>query len=429
MIASASDRTEVRASTVETRPDPPRSRTRGLKVLHFLPLMRLQMGGPVRAVIDLAESMAARGHEVDVAACDYADCPAHWVRDGAGSDTPRLVRYVPGSLPGPLFTPHQLLRFSRMLERYDAVHFHSIWRPSILQLAPAAERAGSPYIVSARGMLDEWPMEQKRLKKRIYLAMGGSKVLARAGWVHCTAAAEERQAKRWIGNGRAIVIPNFMSLRPFVDPPRPEVALRALDIPDDGVPMVLFLSRVVHNKGPDILIRAASILAARGVLFRVVVAGDGDPKYVADMKALAAGLGLADRVRFVGMVGGELKLSLLSAATVMALPTCQENFGFVFFEALACGTPVLTSNLVDTAAELEAGGGTLLADLSDEAFAERLRDLLSDRERARSRGALGRRWVFKYLSPEPLLKRFESLYQTAGERRFRNPEPTAACAW
>ena len=410
------------------RPSPPAT-ARGLKILHFLPLLRLDQGGPVRAVIDLAEAMAARGHEVDVASCDHADCPEAWRGAHPGSGAPRLVPYRSGSLPGPLFTRRELSRFSRQLERYDVVHFHNIWRPAILQLAPAAERAGASYIVSARGMLDEWPMAQKRLKKRLYLAAGGSRVLPRAGWVHCPAEAARRQAARWIGDGRTAVIPNFMSLRRYVDPPGPEPARRALDLPDDGVPLVLFLSRVVHNKGPDILIRAASILAGRGVSFRVIVAGDGDPQYVADMKALAAGLGLGDRVRFVGMVGGEVKHALLSAATVMALPTCQENFGFVFFEALACGTPVLTSNLVDTAAELEAGGGTLLTDLADEAFAERLGDLLADRGRARMMGAVGRRWVFKYLSPGTLLPRFESLYRTAGERRFRNPEPTAACAW
>jgi len=400
----------------------PQPRRRGLKVLHILPAFRLELGGPVRAVIDLSEAMARRGHRVDVASADLSDCPDSW-RDPRRTDVPRLMKYERGSLPGPLFTPTQLTCFTRLLARYDAVHFHHVWSAPILQMAPAAVRAGTPYIVSTRGMLDEWPMAQKSFKKRLYLALGGRKVLSRAGWVHCTAEREREQTERWIGIGRSTVVPNFMDLTPYAEPPGPELARSTLDIPDDGTPLVVFLSRVVHNKGPDVLLRAAGRLARKGRRFRVVIAGGGEPAYMQQMKALAVAEGLEGRVCFAGMVTGHIKSSLLAAATVLAVPTCQENFGFVFFEALACGTPVLTSELVDLASELRSGGGAEICRLDDEQFAQSLDRFVTDAPWAGSMGAAGRRWAFNFLNREPLVDRYEALYQTAGERPYAQPDP------
>ncbi len=390
---------------------------RPLRILQFLPQMRLELGGPVRAVIDLAETLAARGHRVDVASCDVLDPPEGWEGPGAGRGIPRLIRYRVGSLPGPLFRRGEIRQFTRILPDYDVIHFHHIWRPSILQLAPEANRLGVPHVISTRGMLDDWPMRQKAVKKRLYLALGGRRVLQSAGWVHCTAERERQQTQKWIGSGRITVIPNFMSLEPYRRVPDPGLARRAFDIPDDGVPLVLFLSRLIHNKGPDIFLRAVSKLARQGLAFRVVVAGDGEPGYVARLKTLATSLGLDRTARFVGTVKGDTKLSLLSASTVMALPTCQENFGFVFFEALACGVPLVTTGCVDTATELEASGGTVLADLTDTAFADALEGILRDPARARAMGERGREWAFGFLEPGPLAERFERMYRTAGAPR------------
>lgn len=417
---------EARPRCVEVElpePQTPARRTRGLKILHVMPTLMLEWGGPVRAVIDLAEAMAAHGHEVDVAACIDSGCPDAWRGRDRGGTFPRLIKYRQGSLPGPLFTPPELARFGPMFERYDVVHFHNIWRPSILQLAPLAERSGASYIVSTRGMLDDWSMAQKRVKKHVFLALGGRRVLERAGWVHCTAEVERRQVRRWIGAGRAAVVPNFMNLRPYVDPAGPGAARRHFDLPDDGVPLVVFLSRVDPKKGVDTLIRSAALLRDRGVEHRLVIAGNADPAYLRAMRELAGDLGIEGAVRFVGMVTGELKQSLLRAARVFALPSNQENFGFVYFEALACGTPVVTTGCVDTAADLAAGGGTLLSMPEPEAFSRQVERLLEDEDLADRMGATGRRWVFRYLSPGPLISQFEDLYRTANERWPRIPDP------
>ena len=69
----------------------------------------------------------------------------------------------------------------------------------------------------------------------------------------------------------------------------------------------------------------------------IVLAGDGDPDYVESLKKQANGT----TVRFPGFVPA--KVAMYAHATCFALPTSQENFGYVLFEALAAGVPVLTT--------------------------------------------------------------------------------------
>ena len=56
-----------------------------------------------------------------------------------------------------------------------------------------------------------------------------------------------------------------------------------------------------------------------------------------------AGSPLRDRVIFLGLIKGQQKISLYQAADVFVLPTRHENFGLVLAEAMACGTPVVTT--------------------------------------------------------------------------------------
>ena len=94
------------------------------------------------------------------------------------------------------------------------------------------------------------------------------------------------------------------------------------------MPVVLFLSRLVENKGPGLVIDAAGLLRSRGTPLRLVIAGDGKPGYVAALRRRAAQAGVSDGTTFTGHVNGAAKVSLYQASSVFVLPTIHENFGF-----------------------------------------------------------------------------------------------------
>jgi len=381
-----------------------------MKILHYKPTICLEEGGVVRAVLDMCTEMAGAGHEVTLATTDTKDVPQPW-REGAPG-CPSLLT-VPNRM-----RPTHCDALVRRIGEVDVVHLHAVWQPTNLQVAKACRRLGKPYIVSIHGMLDDWTIGQKHLKKRVFLALGGSPYLSHAAVVHATAEAELSQATKWLGGAPGEVVPLLFDLAGFAELPGSGPALAKFPEIDTSVPRLLFLSRINYKKGVDRLLRAAAILRDRGIAFQLLIAGTGDEPYASQMHALRDQLGLGDRVLFLGFVSGVEKVSLYQAATAFVLPTSQENFGFVYFEALACGTPVVTTRGTDTWPEIESSGGGVIASGEPEPFAEAIAGLLAEGEPAiAARGEKARAWTLDYFQPARIVAAYEALYARAvGER-------------
>ena len=105
-------------------------------------------------------------------------------------------------------------------------------------------------------------------------------------------------------------------------------------------PTVLFVGRLVPYKGVDVLLSALPALRVRAV-----IVGDGPCR--ASLEALAADLGVADRVTFAGQVPDETRLEWYRRADVFVLPSVsrQEAFGMVQIEAMLSGLPVVSTAL------------------------------------------------------------------------------------
>ncbi len=387
-----------------------------MRILHFLTRFNLADGGVVRAVLDMCQLLASRGHEVTVLTCDDTDVPDAWKSGGDGVPLVRLIDFP--ARPLGLFSRSQLESMNDLVRASDVVHLHACWTTANNQLARMAQQHGTPYVLSVHGMLDDWCMAQKMPKKRVYLALGGRRTLEKAALVHCTAGAELEQSRKWYPRGTGIVVPLIFDLEPYKTLPGPAIAEAAFgstgtgDI-DPDKPVVLFLSRIHMKKGVDVLVRSAEELKQRGCACRMLIAGTGDEPYVREMKQLIKQLDLTDELRLVGLVTGESKVSLYERADVFALPTSQENFGFVFPESMACRTPVVTTKGVDIWPELEGSGGAVIVDQTPSAFADAIESLLGDADRRRAMGDSGRAWVLDYLDPDAIASRFEDMYSQA----------------
>ncbi|MEM7629254.1 MAG: glycosyltransferase [Planctomycetota bacterium] len=404
-----------------------------MRIVHYLQEIDFAKGGVVRAVLDLATGAHQRGHEVSIVTWNATDAPPEWKDNG-----PEIIEIErPAGALG-LFSKGQLGTIDRHVRSADVLHLHAIWTNANNQWAKLARAAGVPYVVSIHGMLDDWCMAQRPTKKRVYLKLTGNATLAGAAIVHSTAQGEWDQAKKWIpgagdaGAHKGAVVPLVFDLAPYRDLPGPGLANDAYgpggtgDI--DDRPVVLFLSRIHEKKQPDVFVRMAAELTARGVDATFVIAGTPeDEAYGERIRALAESCarekGVENRVRFVGLVTGDLKTSLYERADVFALPTSQENFGFVFPEALVCATPVVTTKGVDTWPELVGSGGAVTAEATPEAFADAVEAMLKDDAKRAQMGADGRAWVFSDLDPEVVAERFEQMYE-----RARTGAPAGASA-
>lgn len=132
-----------------------------------------------------------------------------------------------------------------------------------------------------------------------------------------------------------------------------------------GSKLIMTLARLPgaeRYKGVDEVLEVMPALLKEEPTLKYLVAGDGDDR--PRLEAKAQSLGVADRVIFTGMVKESDKADLFRMADAFVMPGRGEGFGFVFLEALACGIPVVGSQLDGSREALRDG---LLGELVDPA--------------------------------------------------------------
>lgn len=146
-----------------------------------------------------------------------------------------------------------------------------------------------------------------------------------------------------------------------------------------GLPerMILFLGTLEPRKNLPTLLAAYGRLCQRpGFAHRLVIAG-GKGWYHGQIEATVQRLGLADRVLFPGFVPDDELALWYSAADLFVYPSLYEGFGLPVLEALACGTPVVTSD-ASSMPEAVGDAGLVVPPLDDVALAEAMGRLLED---------------------------------------------------
>jgi glycosyltransferase involved in cell wall biosynthesis len=333
------------------------------------------------------------------------------VRDwtAENSEKPTLVELPGRGSERSWLTKEERTFVAQWLQPSDIVHLHGMWEFSLHQVAKVCRQKGIPYCVSSHGMLDDWSMSQGWLKKRLFWYLFGRSYLGGAFAIHTTAMDEKRQVEPWVLGRRVTVVPLIFELDAFKNLPGPELAAEKYGIVGDER-IVLFLSRIHPKKGVELLIDAMQIVLKRGLQARALLAGPGDRDYIAAIQKVIREKHLEDSISLIGPVHGEAKLSLYQRADVFALPTHQENFGFVLPEAMACGTPVITTKGVDIWRELQAGGARIV-DRTAESFAQEIIQLLGNDQVRASLGRQGRAMVFDTLETTRVLRQFLDLYE------------------
>lgn len=239
-------------------------------------------------------------------------------------------------------------------------------------IASLAREADLPYCVWLRGsptaqiLRGTHPEDQTREVLDIY--RGASCLIAAARYF------AEGLADRFGIEGVATV-PNAVDLARFVSGPRcAELRERHGLAPSDR--LVLLPGLLIMRKRPHDLLRAAAqVLATRGdVVF--LLAGEGSLR--PELEELARTLGIGDRVRMPGMVAYERMAELYNAADLVVMTTEAEGLSRVYLEALACGRPLLASDIAAGREVVVDGRNGFLFRMGDvEHLARRILELLA----------------------------------------------------
>ena len=370
-----------------------------MRVLHVIPSVSERSGGPATAIIPMCRALMREGIEVLLVTTDAG------LLEKRNGDA-----FEYKGVPARLF-PSQLgesFKYSRPMaswlatniKNFDLAHIHAVFNHSSVAAARACRDAGVPYVIRPLGTLDPWSMTQKSLRKRLFWQVSGKAMLQRASAVHYTSEAEKLSTERRMGlnHGKVIALGIETSTAcENVEEHFPELARE---------PYVLVLSRLHPKKGLDVLIDAFQSLDTQFSHWRLVVAGDGPSEYVSRLKSKVEG----DRVLFTGWLEGERKEAVLGGASLLVLPSHQENFGLCVMEALAHSVPVLVSPNVNLATEIAANNAGWIATIDKDALVAKLAEALRDKEELARRGRAGRQLSRKY-SWENAARDLAQLYQ------------------
>jgi glycosyltransferase involved in cell wall biosynthesis len=174
---------------------------------------------------------------------------------------------------------------------------------------------------------------------------------------------------------------------------------------------ILFLSRVHEKKGINFLIEAVATLKEKLKGYKIIIAGEGEPTYIAILKQMAVDLGVQDQVVFVGGVYGNEKWRLFREADVFVLPTFSENFGIAIAEALASGTPVITTEGAPWKDLIKYGCGWS-TEIGTSATVNAIKEfLMLDEDAVERMGRNGRRLIEEKYSINAMAEKMMELYK------------------
>jgi D-inositol-3-phosphate glycosyltransferase len=199
----------------------------------------------------------------------------------------------------------------------------------------------------------------------------------------------------------------------------------------DSGRLLLFVGRLERLKGVEIAIRALALLRDREHDdLRLIVLGedsrDGDESEKERLKAVAASLGVRDRVDFLGSVAQHELPYFYAAADACVMPSYSESFGLVALEAQACGCPVVASGVSGLRSVVRDDVSGYLIDGHDPAeYAERIGRLLADPELAQQMGRRGRLLAQRF-SWIRTADRLEGLFEQEIEGAHARPLPRRA---
>ncbi|MFO0017568.1 MAG: glycosyltransferase family 4 protein [Synechococcaceae cyanobacterium] len=229
-----------------------------------------------------------------------------------------------------------------------------------------------------------WIRQVLLLRLRRWVAMRASANVAISTWVDWRQPLPRR---RLIPNPVALQPLSHAAASPQATPATPVAPLRAQDAPADLAPSLrawrqrpwelVFLGRLVQEKGLDVLLRALPLLeAATGLRPRLRVIGDGP--MASDWRDLARQLGVEAQVRFVGSLHGAPLARALSECRIGVVPSVwEEPMGMVAAEFLAAGVvPVVSER--GGLAEVVGAAGLSFSNGDANALAAQLEVLLAD---------------------------------------------------
>ena len=364
-----------------------------MKILHTIPGLKLNAGGPSSCTYHLLKALNEQGVQADLLTLDA-------VRGDDMIGKEDFIKGVPFDAYSSLLYSRNLRRYLMQHVAYEIYHANSIWTLPSHDTRVAAHKQGKPFVLTPHGMLYPQALQVSSWKKKLVLPLFQKKDLEKADCLHATCDAELIHMREFGLKNPIAVIPNCLYMQVVPEVRQEENAVRRF----------AFVGRIHRIKNIDVLIRAWLQLGDKTKEAELLIIGDGDKAYRQELEQLAH-TGLCRNIKFTGFLSDTALWEVIHSLDFLVLPSKSENFGMVVPEALIRGIPVIASKGTPWT-ELQTNGCGWWIDSSIPALARTMELALDlDEMSRRKMGEQGRQLVLdNYLMDKVALK-MKQLYE------------------
>ncbi len=358
------------------------------------------LGGVEIAALEISKNFVDLGHEVTVITTKLHGDKASEMRDGV-----HVIRFPPLiSIYRMLLNPSLFIKLLTSVKKFDIVHtyFPAAFAPLSSAISTRFSKNFPPVVLT---FCNDPPVRNTLYDLYVHFLLRNVDSI-----VSISNNFAQRSDFLSYYQNKTTVIPVGVDLKRF----QPSNNQKLVSMMEQ--PYILFVSKLdkFHAyKGLDILLRALRtvVLQFPEILLLVVGSGELQPAY----ERLVRSLGLQQNVRFLDITIYENIEYYLFSEFVVA-PTKdwrQEGFGLVPVEALACKKPVITTEYIAAAREIaDHGLGLVVPPKDEKKLAMAIIQLLSDPERRKKMGQMGRAIVEQKYSYDNIAKDYISLFKT-----------------
>lgn len=406
---------------------------------HTCPLATLggkDTGGMNVYVRDLTRELGRQGIHVDVFTRSQDEHVPHIVHElgygnrvvhiPAGPEEPKsksdIAKYIPEFAEGVKeFAENKGIS-------YDVIHSH-YWMSGLAAEALSDAWGGTPivHMFHTLGEMKNRVARSEDERAGDDRLDGERRVLRRANRI-ITATMAELTQLRFLYRADAhklVIIPPGVDTCHFYPIPADEAKQFIGLKPEDR--MVLFVGRIEPLKGIDTLIQAMSRLDLKGVnrpVHLAIIGGDVSVSFeemseeMKRLQTMSDELCMGGMVVFLGKRGQDTLPYYYSAAEVLAMPSLYESFGMVALEAMACGTPVIASDVGGLGYLVQNGvTGFTIPDSDPEMLCEKLSLLLEDHDLRNEMGERAAEYASEY-EWEKIASQIVGVYKEAAENKL-----------
>ena len=315
----------------------------------------------------------------------------------------------PGLVP---FFPHKIMKIRKYLREYDVINTHLAYSAGFIPLLPKKMDNVLHIFVewstknkSAYGIFGRFA-EAVGKRAEIYVAGHADEVIAPSDFV-------KRYAKQESGVDATKILLDGVNFDLF-DKDRissDEIYEKYPQLEDSLI--ILYVGSVIPHRNVDILIKSLKIVKNEIENVKLVIVGKTkDRKYYKSLMNLIETEDLQKSVIFTGVVPWEDLPKYYAACDVFA--TCSQWEGFLRAEAYAMEKPMVAFDVTANAETIQDGKtGLLVKEISPEAFASALIELLSNKKKAKEMGRNGYKWAKDNLDFDVIAKNFEGFIEEA----------------